>query len=141
MPPPTNVSDVRSFLGMVNQLAKFAGDLAQQSAPIRDLLRKDRVSSWDVVHQMAFDRIKKTVVSAPVLRSDTRVRRQLIPSFRRRTTTKTARRHMATRLLRLAVAHRRRTTLCTDRKGVLSADVGVRTAVRLYRRNSVSTSH
>jgi hypothetical protein len=52
---------------MVNQLAKFAGDLAEQSAPIRDLLRKDRAWSWDVVHQMAFDRIKKTVVSAPVL--------------------------------------------------------------------------
>ena len=64
---PTNVSDVRFFLGMVNQLAKFAGDVAEQSAPIRDLLRKDPGWSWDVVHQMAFDRIKKTVVSAPLL--------------------------------------------------------------------------
>jgi membrane-bound lytic murein transglycosylase B len=80
MPPPTNVSDVRCFLGMVNQLAKFAGDLAEQSAPIRDLLRKDRAWSWDVVQQMVFDR--------SVLRSsqaDTRVRRQPIAWFRRRT--------------------------------------------------------
>jgi hypothetical protein len=52
---------------MINQLAKFAGALAEQSAPIRNLLLKDRVWSWDVAHQMAFDRIKRTSVSAPVL--------------------------------------------------------------------------
>jgi hypothetical protein len=43
MPPPNNVTEVRCFLGMINQMAKFANNLAQQSAPIRNLLRKDRV--------------------------------------------------------------------------------------------------
>jgi hypothetical protein len=42
MPPPTDVSAVRCFLGMVNQMAKFSSSLADLSAPIRDLLRKDR---------------------------------------------------------------------------------------------------
>ena len=38
MKPPNNVTEVRCFFGMVNQLAKFS----ELSAPIRDLLRKDR---------------------------------------------------------------------------------------------------
>jgi hypothetical protein len=69
---------------MVNQPAKFAGELAEQSAPIRDLLRNDRVCSWDVVHQMAFDHIKenrRVGTRAGDLRSsqaDTGLRRQLI---------------------------------------------------------------
>lgn len=67
MPPPTNVSEVRCFLGMVNQLAKFANNLAEQSAPIRDLLRKDRVWTWDVMQQTAFDAIKRLIASTPVL--------------------------------------------------------------------------
>jgi hypothetical protein len=67
MSPPKNVTEVRCFLGMVNQLAKFANNLAQQSAPIRDLLRKDRVWTWDVAQQTAFDNIKRLTVSTPVL--------------------------------------------------------------------------
>jgi hypothetical protein len=42
MPPPTDVSAARCFLGMANQMAKFSSSLAELSAPIRDLLRKDR---------------------------------------------------------------------------------------------------
>jgi hypothetical protein len=67
MPPPNNVTEVRCFLGMVNQMAKFANNLAQQSAPIRDLLRKDRVWTWDVAQQTAFDTIKRLIASTPVL--------------------------------------------------------------------------
>jgi transposase InsO family protein len=67
MPPPTNVSEVRCFLGMTNQLAKFASGLAELSTPIRDLLRKDRVWSWSSVQQKSFDDIKRAIASAPVL--------------------------------------------------------------------------
>ena len=42
MLPPTNVSEVRCFLGMINQLAKFSPQLAELSASLRELLRKDR---------------------------------------------------------------------------------------------------
>ena len=42
MPAPTNVSEVRCVLGMVNQLAKYSPYLAEFSAPMRELLRKDR---------------------------------------------------------------------------------------------------
>ena len=38
MDTPQNVSDVRRFLGKVNQLGKFVPHLAEKNKPIRDLL-------------------------------------------------------------------------------------------------------
>ena len=40
MPPCENVSDVRRFLGMANQLGCFPSNLATLSQPLRDLLVK-----------------------------------------------------------------------------------------------------
>lgn len=39
---PRNTQEVRSFLGMVNQLSKFTKHLADKNKPLRDLLKKDR---------------------------------------------------------------------------------------------------
>ena len=39
LPAPRNISQIRSFLGMVNQLSKFTGHLTDKTKPIRDLLR------------------------------------------------------------------------------------------------------
>ena len=38
---PTNVSDIRRFLGMVNQLSKFSPNLANMTQPLRELLVKE----------------------------------------------------------------------------------------------------
>ena len=46
-PPPQKVKDVQSFLGMVNQYARFSPNLAELSTPIRALLRKDVSWIWD----------------------------------------------------------------------------------------------
>ena len=35
---PTNVSDIRRFFGMVNQLSKFSPNLAHMTQPLRQLL-------------------------------------------------------------------------------------------------------
>ena len=40
VPAPGNVGDVRRFLGMVNQLSKFAPHLAEATQPMRELLVK-----------------------------------------------------------------------------------------------------
>ena len=47
MPPPTNPSEVRRFLGMANQFGKFIPDLADTTKPLRDLLIKDHQWVWD----------------------------------------------------------------------------------------------
>ena len=64
---PTNVSELRRFCGMVNYLAKYAQGLATLMEPLHQLTRKDSLWEWMPEHSMAFDRIKKSLVSAPTL--------------------------------------------------------------------------
>jgi len=56
---PTCVRDVRSFLGMANQLSKFSTRLGELSAPLRELLYKNTPWIWDVAQEQAFCDIKK----------------------------------------------------------------------------------
>ena len=67
MKPPSNVSDVRRFLGMVNQLSKFSGRLAGLTEPLRDLLKKKNEWSWGHMQESAFRDIKKELSSTPCL--------------------------------------------------------------------------
>ena len=67
VPAPKNVSDVRRFLGMVNQLGKFSPNLAEKTRPLRELLRKDRAWMWGIMQQRAFEEVKGTLTTAPVL--------------------------------------------------------------------------
>ena len=67
MAPPTNVAEVRCFLGMVNQLAKFSPRLPELSTPIRELQRKDRTWSWAGPQETAFKKIKEAICSASTL--------------------------------------------------------------------------
>ena len=67
MPPCKNVSDVRRFLGMANQLGRFSPSLATLSQPLRELLVKGNAWLWDTAHQTAFENIKADLSSATVL--------------------------------------------------------------------------
>ena len=40
MDKPSNITELRRFLGMANQLSKFTIDLAETTKPLRDLLSK-----------------------------------------------------------------------------------------------------
>ena len=39
MNPPSNVSELRRFMGMINQFGKFSPNLAELTQPLRELLR------------------------------------------------------------------------------------------------------
>ena len=65
MPEPANVSDLRRFLGMVNQMSKFLPSLAELSAPLRNLLSTKNVWLWNLPQQEAFERIKQALMKAP----------------------------------------------------------------------------
>ena len=52
--PPTNVSELRRFLGMVNQLSKFALNLADETKPLRELLSMRSQWKWDAPQEQAF---------------------------------------------------------------------------------------
>ena len=67
MKAPSDVSDLRRFLGMVNQMGKYLPNLAQTSKPLRELLTKDSAWLWDTAQKEAFEEIKRQLISTPVL--------------------------------------------------------------------------
>ena len=48
MPEPTDVSGIRRFLGMINQLGKFTPHLAEITKPMRDPLSKKSTGHGDM---------------------------------------------------------------------------------------------
>ena len=67
MQRPANIGDVRRFLGMANQLSKFAPGLAEKSQPLRELLIKNREWMWGEPQEKAFEAIKGIITQSPVL--------------------------------------------------------------------------
>ena len=64
LPPPKNVQEVKTFLGMMNQLSKFSAHLADKTKSIRDLLHKGNTWTWGHEQQKAFERIKADLIQA-----------------------------------------------------------------------------
>ena len=67
LPAPKNIKEVRSFLGLVNQLSKFTNHLADKTMPLRDLLSKKNSWTWSHVHDNAFQNIKECLTTPAVL--------------------------------------------------------------------------
>ena len=58
MRTPTNVSELRRFMGMVNQMGKFSAKLATLTQPLRELLSKKNAWLWGATQDHAFDQVK-----------------------------------------------------------------------------------
>lgn len=67
MSAPTDVSGVRSFLGMVRFYDRFLPNLAAVAAPLNSLLRADTPWVWGPTEIAAFDGIKEAICAAPIL--------------------------------------------------------------------------
>ena len=63
----TEMKDLQSFLGLVNYLNQFSPALADLTAPLRALCKKDTFFTWKSSQQAAFEAIKKEITSALVL--------------------------------------------------------------------------
>ena len=57
-PSPTNPTELKSFLGMLNFYGKFMPDLATTLEPLHALLRKDTCWKWGTEQQEAFEKAK-----------------------------------------------------------------------------------
>ena len=64
---PQNRTDLRSFLGLVNQCSSFLESLSELSTPLRPLLKTRNEFVWDASHTAAFEAVKSALVSPPVL--------------------------------------------------------------------------
>ena len=64
---PACVGDIRRFLGMVNQLAKFSPNLAEKTKPMRELLAKQNAWVWGESQKSSFEQVKEALMASPVL--------------------------------------------------------------------------
>ena len=64
---PTNVHEVRSFLGMANYSSRYIPNYATITEPLRVLTKKNARFTWTSSHQTAFDHLKKALTRAPVM--------------------------------------------------------------------------
>ncbi len=67
MDPPCNRAELETVLGMINYLSKFAPNLAEITSPMRKLLVKDVIFSWDKPQDTAFQKVKDLITQSPVL--------------------------------------------------------------------------
>lgn len=70
MNKPTNLKELQKFLGMINFLSKFIENVAEITAPLRSLLRKGSVWSWEDngPQDLAFKKLKQLITKTPVLK-------------------------------------------------------------------------
>ena len=66
-PAPCDVSQLRSFLGMLNYYGRFIPDLATVLQPLNELLNKGKKWQWTLACQSAFQKAKALLVSQEVL--------------------------------------------------------------------------
>ena len=66
-PAPTNVSELRSYLGLLTYYSKFLPNMSTVLAPVYKLLRKDVKWSWKEEQRKAFDTSKKLLMSFDLL--------------------------------------------------------------------------
>ena len=57
-PPPSNLTGIRSFLGLAQQFSFFIPDYSHATAAMRQLLGKEKVFRWLPEHQQEFDKVK-----------------------------------------------------------------------------------
>ena len=66
-PTPTNTSQLKSFLGMLNYYGRFLPDLATLLAPLYELLHSTRKWSWKEPQQKSFQQVKLLLVTSSFL--------------------------------------------------------------------------
>lgn len=64
---PTNVTELKSYLGLLNYYGKFVSNLATTLHPVHGLLQKDASWQWTEECESAFRRGKEQLQASPLL--------------------------------------------------------------------------
>jgi hypothetical protein len=67
-PMPTNVAELRSFLGLAQYFRKFIQGYANTVCCLYDLLKANAAFTWGDAHTKAFEQVKYSLANAPVLK-------------------------------------------------------------------------
>ena len=66
-PTPTNLKELRSFLGLANYYRRFVRGFSNIANSLNALTKKNVPFVWTVPCAEAFDKLKRALVSAPIL--------------------------------------------------------------------------
>eukprot|EP00833_Pecoramyces_ruminatium_P004031 jgi/Orpsp1_1/1178063/evm.model.c7180000063880.1 len=66
--PPTNVHELRSFLGAIGYYREFIPKYSKTSAPLCSLLRKNVKYTWKNDQETSFNTLKERLINAPILK-------------------------------------------------------------------------
>jgi hypothetical protein len=66
-PRPTNVRELRGFLGISNYYRRFIEGFSEKAAPLNMLLKKEAPFDWLDAQEQAFETLKNALSSPPVL--------------------------------------------------------------------------
>ena len=67
MKSPSSVTELRRFMGMVNQMSKFSPTIAHFSKPLRELLSTKNSWTWEASQAESFKKLKEEISSPRVL--------------------------------------------------------------------------
>ena len=67
MAAPTNINELRRYLGVINYLAKFLPHMTDVIYPLRNLTKDDIKWTWTESQQQAFETVRSMLTNAPVL--------------------------------------------------------------------------
>ncbi|RYA67551.1 hypothetical protein DD595_26180, partial [Enterobacter cloacae complex sp. 4DZ3-17B2] len=56
-PPPTNIKQLRRFLGMASWYRRFVPNFASTVAPLTSLLKKNQPWKWEIEQNTAFSKV------------------------------------------------------------------------------------
>src|ERR1700692_228723 len=77
-PTPTNVSELRSFLGFGNYYKDFIEAYSSITRPLHDLTKKTTQWHWDKPQRTAFEFLKMLFTSYPILRNPDSTKRYIL---------------------------------------------------------------
>src|SRR5437868_1229306 len=66
-PTPTNISELRSFLGLASYYRKFVKGFSAIASPLTALLHKDQSYKWENLEEKSFNELKNFLTTAPIL--------------------------------------------------------------------------
>jgi len=67
LPPPSNIKEIRSFLGHAGFYRRFIKDFSRIAKPLCNLLNKDTPFNFDKDCLTTFDNLKKKLTTTPII--------------------------------------------------------------------------